>query len=129
MRVFAAGAQAQTRPAIAKQITDAHGLGSFDQIEAIRYTFHLEAPGHNLLRSWVWEPKTDRVSYEGKDKSGKPVTATYVRSQLDSQPPNVRSELDPAFVNDQYTLLFLCTSIGTTGPTSTTWACRNCLWA
>lgn len=104
--VFAVAAQAQTRPAIAKQIADAYGLDSFEQIEAIRYTFHLEAPGHNLTRSWVWEPKTDRVSYESKDKSGKAVTATYLRSQLESQPANVKSDIDPAFVNDQYTLLF-----------------------
>jgi hypothetical protein len=106
MLVFAATSRAQTRPAIAKQIADAYGLDSFEQIEAIRYTFHLEAPGHKLSRSWVWQPKTDQVSYEGKDKKGKPVTVTYVRSQLDSQPANVRNEIDPAFVNDQYTLLF-----------------------
>jgi hypothetical protein len=104
--VFAAAARAQTRPAIAKQIADVYGLDSFEHIEAIRYTFHLEAPGHNLSRSWVWEPTTDQVSYESKDKSGRPVRITYVRSQLDSQPENVRKEIDPAFVNDQYTLLF-----------------------
>lgn len=104
--IFAANARAQTRPAIAKQIAQVYGLDSFEQIEAIRYTFHLEAPGHNLSRSWVWEPKADRVRYEGKDKGGKPVVVTYVRSQLDSQPANVRKEIDPAFVNDQYTLLF-----------------------
>jgi hypothetical protein len=104
--VFASTSRAQTRPAIAKQIADVYGLESFEQIEAIRYTFHLAAPGHSLSRSWVWQPKTDQVSYEGKDKSGKPVTVTYVRSQLDSQPANVRNEIDPAFVNDQYTLLF-----------------------
>jgi hypothetical protein len=104
--VFATTSWAQTRPAIAKQIADTYGLDSFEQIQAIRYTFHLEAPGHNLTRSWVWEPKTDQVSYESKDKSGKPVKLTYFRSQLDSQPENVRKEIDPAFVNDQYTLLF-----------------------
>jgi hypothetical protein len=104
--VFATTSRAQTRPAIAKQIADTYGLDSFEQVEAIRYTFHLEAPGHNLSRSWIWEPKTDQVSYESKDKSGKPVKITYVRSQLDSQPEHVRKEIDPAFVNDQYTLLF-----------------------
>jgi hypothetical protein len=103
---FAGTSQAQTRPAIAKQIADVYGLESFEQIAAIRYTFHLEAPGHNLSRSWVWEPKTDRVSYEGQDKTGKPVKVSYVRSQLDGQPANVTKEIDPAFVNDQYTLLF-----------------------
>jgi hypothetical protein len=46
------------------------GLESFGQIEAIRYTFNAEAPGLNVSRSWTWEPKTDQVTYEGKDKSG-----------------------------------------------------------
>ena len=58
---LAATAQAQVRPAIARQIADVYGLDSFEQIEAIRYTFHLEAPGHNLTRSWVWEPKAVKL--------------------------------------------------------------------
>jgi hypothetical protein len=48
--VFASASRAQTPPTIAKQIADVYGLDSFEQIEAIRYTFHLEAPGHNLSR-------------------------------------------------------------------------------
>ena len=32
--------------------------------------------------------------------------ATYVRSQLSSQPAVVKDEVDPAFVNDQYWLIF-----------------------
>ena len=59
-----------------------------------------------LSRSWVWEPKTGQVSYEGKDKDGKPVKATYLRSQLNSQPANVKDDIDPAFTNDYYWLLF-----------------------
>jgi hypothetical protein len=90
----------------AEQIAKAYGLDSFGQIEAIRYTWNAQFPGVNLSRSWVWEPKTNQVSYEGKDKDGKPVKATYLRSQLDSQPVNVKSEIDPAFVNDNYWLLF-----------------------
>jgi hypothetical protein len=104
--VFAATSRAQTRPAIAKQIAQTYGLDSFGQIEALRYTWNLEAPGFKLSRSWVWQPKSDQVSYEGKDKSGNPVKVTYPRSQVDTQPANVREEIDPAFVNDQYTLLF-----------------------
>lgn len=90
----------------AEQIAKAYGLDSFGQIEAIRYTWNAQFPGVNLSHSWVWEPKTNRVSYEGKDKDGKPVKAIYLRSQLDSQPVNVKSEIDPAFVNDNYWLLF-----------------------
>lgn len=50
-------------------------------------------------------PKTDRVSYEGKDKEGNPVKVTYQRSQLPSQSDVVKKEVDPAFANDQYWLL------------------------
>jgi len=104
--VFAAPSWAQTRAPIAEQIAKTYGLDSFGQIDAIRYTFNAQFPGVNLSRSWVWEPKTNQVSYEGKDKDGKPVKATYLRSQLDSQPANVKEDVDPAFVNDQYWLIF-----------------------
>src|SRR5579859_6552697 len=87
--VLAAPSWAQTRPRIAEQIAKRYGLDSFDKIEAIRYTFNLQLPGVNISRSWVWQPKTERVSYEGKDKDGKLVKVTYVRSQLDGEPANV----------------------------------------
>ena len=94
------------RPAIAADIAKTYGLDSWDQIDALRYTFNAEFPGVNLARAWEWHPKTGQVSYEGKDKEGKPVKATYVRSQLDSQPANVKDDVDPGFMNDQYWLLF-----------------------
>ena len=59
-----------------------------------------------VTQHWIWEPKADRVTFEGVDKEGKPVKVTYVRSQLDSQPANVKAEVDPAFINGQYNLLF-----------------------
>src|SRR5262249_22672499 len=95
--------QAQKAP-IAEQIAKAYGLDQFGQIEAIRYTFSL--PIFKVSRTWTWEPKADRVTYEGKDKAGNPVKVTYVRSQLSSQPENVQKEIDPGFINDQYWLVF-----------------------
>jgi hypothetical protein len=99
---------AQQRPAIADQIAKTYGLDSFGKIDAIRYTFNIDlaALKLNLSRSWVWEPKTDQISYEGKDKAGNPVKVTYSRSQLASQSALVKDEVDPAFFNDQYWLLF-----------------------
>jgi hypothetical protein len=63
----------------------AYGLDSFGQIEGIRYTFNAEFPGVQLSHKWEWNPKANTVSYEGKDKEGKPVKVTYQRSQLSSQ--------------------------------------------
>jgi hypothetical protein len=104
--VLAATSGAQNRPPIVEKIAKTYGIDSFGQIEAIRYTWNAQFPGVNVSHSWVWEPKTGKVSYEGKDKDGKPVKATYVRSQLNSQPANVKNEIDPAFLNDQYWLIF-----------------------
>jgi len=104
--ILPATSGAQQRSPILDKLTKTYGLESFGQIEAIRYTFNAETQGLNVSRSWTWEPKTDQVTYEGKDKSGNPVKATYLRSQLGSQPANVRDDIDPDFLNDNYWLLF-----------------------
>jgi hypothetical protein len=104
--LFSAASWAQTRPPILEQVAKAYGLDSFAQIDAIRYTWHAQFPGVNVARSWVWEPKTGKVSYEGKDKDGKPVKVTYLRSELSSQPNAVKNDVDPGFTNDNYWLLF-----------------------
>jgi hypothetical protein len=106
MLVLTSTSWAQNRPPIIEQIAKVYGLDSFGQIDAIRYTFNAQFPGVNLSRSWVWEPKTNKVSYEGKDKDGKPVKVTYMRSELSSQSDAVKNEVDPGFTNDNYWLLF-----------------------
>src|SRR5919108_6651186 len=103
--VLAATAWAQTRPPIVDQMAKTYGVDAFGQIEAIRYTFSAQFPGVNVSRSWVGQPKTDHVSYEGTDQDGKPVKVSYVRSQLNGEPANVKDDIDPAFVNDQFWLL------------------------
>jgi hypothetical protein len=113
IRVFALGmllilpanSRAQQRPPIAERMAKTYGLDSFGQIEAIRYTFNAERPGIRVSRSWEWNPKTDTVSFAGKDKEGKPIKVTYQRSQLGSQSDAIKRVIDPAFINDQYWLL------------------------
>ena len=98
---------AQTRAPIIEKIAKTYGLDSYGQIEAIRYTWNGEIPGvFKFSHAWEWEPKTGKISYEGKDKDGKPVKVTYDSSQLGSQSDQVKNEVEPAFVNDNYWLLF-----------------------
>jgi hypothetical protein len=97
---------AQERPPAAAQMSKAYGLDSYGQIEKVRFTFNFEFPGGKLARSWEFEPKTDQIGYEGKDKDGKPVKVTYNRSRLASEPEAVRNEIEPAFTNDEYWLFF-----------------------
>jgi len=105
--ILAATSWAQERPPIVEQIAKAYGLDSFTQIEAIRYTWNGEIPGlFKLSRTWEWEPKTGKVSYEGKDKDGKPVKVTYMRSEINSQSDVEKKQTDGGFINDNYWLLF-----------------------
>jgi hypothetical protein len=94
--------RAQDSTPIAQQIAKAYGLDSFGQIETIRYTWNVELGDLKLSHKWEWSPKTDTVSYEGKDKEGKEVKATYRRSELGSQSDAIKNVIDPAFANDQY---------------------------
>jgi len=104
--MLTASSWAQQRPPIAEKIAKAYGLDSFGQIEAIRYTWNAQFPGVDISRTWTWEPKSGRVSFEGKDKDGKPVKVSYLQSELNSQPANVKDDVEPAFINDQYWLVF-----------------------
>src|SRR5690348_4772747 len=69
MLILASTSWAQTRSPIAEQIAKAYGLDLFGQVEAIRYTFNIRG-AISVSRSWVWEPKTGQISYEGVDKDG-----------------------------------------------------------
>src|SRR5256885_2484237 len=105
--VLAPNSWAQKRPPILEQLAKTYGIDSWDQIQAIRYTWNGEIPGlFKVSHAWEWEPKTGKISYEGKDKEGKPVKVTYMSSELNSQPDTVKNEVEPAFVNDNYWLLF-----------------------
>jgi hypothetical protein len=99
--ILASTASAETRSSIAEQIAKAYGLDSYDQVEAIRYTFNIRG-AISVTRSWVWEPKTGQISYEGKDKDGKPVKVTFVQSKVTPNSPVAKEKIDWFFVNDNY---------------------------
>ena len=99
--IFATAAGAQTGSPILEQIAKAYGLDSYGQVKAIRYTFNIRG-AISVSRSWVWEPKTSQVSYEGMDKDGKPVKVTFVQSKLTADSPIMKDKIDWMFVNDNY---------------------------
>jgi len=101
MLLLPATLKAEQNPQIAEQIAKTYGLDSFGQVEAIRYTWNVDSPSGKISRTWEWSPKTNTVSFDGKDKEGKPVKVTYQRSQID----NDAAKIDQNFANDQYWLL------------------------
>ena len=104
--LLAATSQAQTRPPIVEQLAKTYGLDNYGQIDAVRYTFTAQLPTITFSRTWTWEPKTGNVTYEGKDKDGKPVKVTYNRNQLSTAPANVKDDIEPSFTNDNYWFIF-----------------------
>ena len=105
--LFSANSWAQQRDPIIEKVANAYGLDSYDKIEAIRYTWNIDIPGlFKASHKWEWEPKTGKILFESTDKDGKPVKVAYDSSQLASQPDAVKNEVEPAFVNDNYWLLF-----------------------
>jgi hypothetical protein len=106
--LLAGTSRAQTRPPDVEQLAKTYGLDSWGQMDAVRYTFNVDIPALKLTlsRTWTWEPKSGNVTYETKDKDGKPIKVTYNRSQLNSAPANVKDEIEPSFVNDNYWFIF-----------------------
>ena len=105
MLILAVCSCSPKRSSVAEPIAKTYGLDSFGQIDAIRYTFNIDIPALKASRTWEWNPKTNTVTYEGKDKDGKPMKVTYQRSQVGSQSDVVKNQIDPGFVNDNYWFL------------------------
>ena len=104
--VLAATSWAQPHNPITEKLAKTYGIDSWDQVEAVRYTWNGEVTGlFKASRSWTWEPKTNRVTFEGVDKDGKPQKVTYLRSELSTQPDAVK-KVDSGFINDNYWALF-----------------------
>jgi hypothetical protein len=100
-------AQAPQRAPILDQVAKTYGIDSWDKIDAIRYTWNVDIPGlFKASHKWEWEPKTGKITFESTDKDGKPVKVMYDSSQLSSQSDQVKNEVEPAFVNDNYWLIF-----------------------
>lgn len=98
---------AQVRSPILQDVAKTYGIDSWNQVEAIRYTWNADIPGlFKASHKWEWEPKTGKVTYESTDKDGKPVKVAYDSSQLGSQSDQVKNEIEPSFVNDNYWLIF-----------------------
>jgi hypothetical protein len=98
---------AQQRDPIIEKIAKVYGLDSWDKVEAVRYTWNIDIPGlFKAAHKWEWEPKTGKISFETTGKDGKPVKVSYDSNQLNSQPDQVKNEVEPAFVNDNYWLIF-----------------------
>jgi hypothetical protein len=86
-----------------QKVADAYGIQKFGQIEQIRYTFNVRAGDKHVSRSWIWQPKTDEVTFTA-GSNAQPVT--YSRKNISAATPDNLRKIDGWFINDNYWLLF-----------------------
>ena len=87
-----------------QKVADAYGLHAFGNVEEIRYTFNVQIGNKNVVRSWIWHPRTHRVTFLGNGKKGE--SFGYSRNDLTTNPTEKLKKIDARFINDQYWLLF-----------------------
>lgn len=83
-------------------VAQKYGLEEFNKIKGINFTFNVEKKGKKIKRTWQWEPKTEKVTYWGKDAAGNEIKYVYSRNDL----KEIDKPIDHWFINDQYWLLF-----------------------
>ena len=88
---------------IRQRIAQSYGIQYFDQIEQFQYTFNVRTGDKHTRRFWIWEPKPDKVTYDGMDYQD-PIT--YYRKDLQTNPSNKLKSIDAWFINDNFWFLF-----------------------
>ena len=99
----AGGGKEAEATAVRQLIGKSYGAQYFDQIEQIQYTYNVKKGEQQNRRFWIWEPKTDRVTFDGLDYTD-PVT--YFRKDLQADSSNLLKSIDAWFINDNYWFLF-----------------------
>jgi len=88
---------------IRQKVAAAYGIQNFGQIEQLSYTFNVQAGDKYVGRSWIWQPKTDEVTFTAGG-SAQPIT--YDRKNISDTAPDNLKKIDGWFINDNYWFLF-----------------------
>jgi hypothetical protein len=86
-----------------ESIGNAYGVHYFPQVEQIQYRFNAKIGEKEVSRFWIWEPKLDRVTFQGTNYEE---AVTYHRHEIDTTASSALKKVDAWFINDNYWLLF-----------------------
>jgi hypothetical protein len=99
----AGGDKESQETAVRRLIGQSYGAQYFDQIEQVQYTYNVRIGEQHNRRFWIWEPGSDRVTFDAMDYTD-PVT--YFRRDLQIDSSNLLKSIDAWFINDNYWFLF-----------------------
>lgn len=81
---------------ILEKVAYAHGYDNWKKVNEIKFTFNVDRDTSHFERTWIWWPKTNRVtSISGVD------TLTYDRKEMDS----IAHKNHGGFINDKFWFL------------------------
>ena len=99
-----AGHQETQNTSLRQHIAESYGLQSFDRIDQLQYTFNVKNGEQQVSRFWIWEPRSNTVTFKGMDYQD---AVTYNRGEIDTDAASDRlKKIDAWFINDNYWLLF-----------------------
>lgn len=104
-RAAGSSGTAHAIPDSARQVAVAYGLDGWSRVDALRFTFHVQLGGHEVVRHWIWEPRSGQVQLRTKAADGTEIAVAYRRSALGDADARTK-QADRWFINDQYWLLF-----------------------
>jgi hypothetical protein len=99
----AGGDRQSQAEAVRQRIAQSYGFQYFNQIEQVQYTYNVRNGDKVVRRFWVWEPESDKVTFDALDYTD-PIT--YYRRDLRTNPSNMLKSIDAWFINDNYWFLF-----------------------
>lgn len=85
-----------TEYSIPEKIAMAHGIGNWDKVNKIEFTFNVDRDTTHFERSWVWDKVNNTVTRITDSD-----TTSYHRNEIDS----ISAKVDAGFINDKYWLL------------------------
>ena len=99
-----AGGDRESRAeAVRQRIAQSYGFQYFNQIEQVQYTYNVKKGDEVARRFWVWEPESDKVTFDALDYTD---PTTYYRRDLQTNPSSMLKSIDAWFINDNYWFLF-----------------------
>ena len=78
-------------------IAQAYGFVHWDKVNELTFTFNVDRDTSHFERTFIWEPKTNKVTYASKND-----TVSYLHTNAKD---SIEIATDQRFINDKYWLL------------------------
>ncbi len=107
--VFVAGCAANrpaSEPTLAEQVAGAYGITRWGDVDELKFTYNMQSGGRRVVRTWTWEPKAKRVTFEGLGPENEHVLMRFHPFEVNDDSEESLKHINHWFIHDRYLLLF-----------------------